>query len=199
MAIAWEKSAFPTTISFSCRYWSVILSQFFNSWPTFQKIAGWSVPRTAVRLFGSQGARQRSHDHRSGHRRPAVPQMVVPNSGSESRSVLHRCVQLHGRQYSVCLHCYSKLSGAFHWFFQIRLSVPLIDSNGCTLEPKIVPHVTYPADLEGGIAAEAFSFSNDPQISFNCGIRLLVKENALCTRLKCSASTKWFSSSFAII
>lgn len=67
-----------------------------------------------------------------------------------------------------------------------RISVPIIDSNGCTMEPQVIPDVTYNGDLEGGILAHAFSLGfNEPQISFNCGIRLLIKENGVCARLKC--------------
>lgn len=65
---------------------------------------------------------------------------------------------------------------------------PIIDENGCTLEPLILPDVSYESDLEGGILCNAFSLGVDqPTISFNCGIKLLLKDdNGVCHRAQCS-------------
>ncbi|OUC40310.1 hypothetical protein D917_04184 [Trichinella nativa] len=67
-----------------------------------------------------------------------------------------------------------------------RRMYPIIDSNGCTLEPSVVPSVTYPNDLEGGILSHAFSLGfSDPTLAFQCKIKLLIKENGVCPRKKC--------------
>lgn len=64
---------------------------------------------------------------------------------------------------------------------------PIIDGDGCTLEPQILPDVSYESDLEGGILCNAFSLGFDqPTISFNCGIKLLLKDDAgVCHRPQC--------------
>jgi len=65
---------------------------------------------------------------------------------------------------------------------------PIIDENGCTLEPQILPDVSYENDLDGGILCNAFSLGFDqPTISFNCGIKLLLKDDGgKCHRPRCS-------------
>ncbi|VDP13625.1 unnamed protein product [Soboliphyme baturini] len=68
-----------------------------------------------------------------------------------------------------------------------HVSYPIIDSDGCTLEPSIVPDVTYESDLNGGIYARAFSLGySEPTLAFRCTINLLIKENGKCPRSDCS-------------
>ncbi|KAK0395963.1 hypothetical protein QR680_001506 [Steinernema hermaphroditum] len=61
--------------------------------------------------------------------------------------------------------------------------VPIIDEFGCSLFPGVLPHVTYPGDLEGGILVNAFSLDIDkPSIYFQCNIKLLLKLHGICRR-----------------
>lgn len=66
-------------------------------------------------------------------------------------------------------------------------SIPIIDDNGCSLDPTgTVPNVEYHNDLEGGIKTTAFSLDLDNGVvHFNCGLKLLIKENNKCTRPIC--------------
>uniref|UniRef100_A0A5S6Q9Q7 ZP domain-containing protein n=1 Tax=Trichuris muris TaxID=70415 RepID=A0A5S6Q9Q7_TRIMR len=74
-----------------------------------------------------------------------------------------------------------------------RLSYTIIDSNGCTTEPSIVPDITYTGDLEGGLLSHAFSLGfRQPTLAFKCKIKLLIKENGVCTRTACpDRPTSW--------
>ncbi|KAK0395964.1 hypothetical protein QR680_001506 [Steinernema hermaphroditum] len=71
--------------------------------------------------------------------------------------------------------------------------VPIIDEFGCSLFPGVLPHVTYPGDLEGGILVNAFSLDIDkPSIYFQCNIKLLLKLHGICRRPQC-VPLEWFN------
>ncbi|CDW58456.1 Zona pellucida domain containing protein [Trichuris trichiura] len=75
-----------------------------------------------------------------------------------------------------------------------RLAYTIIDSNGCTTEPSIVPEITYTGDLEAGLLCHAFSLGfQPPTLAFKCKIKLLIKENGVCSRTTCPDQSKsWF-------
>ncbi|KFD65574.1 hypothetical protein M514_05924 [Trichuris suis] len=75
-----------------------------------------------------------------------------------------------------------------------RLTYTIIDSNGCTTEPSIVPEITYTGDLEAGLLSHAFSLGfQPPTLAFKCKIKLLIKENGVCSRTTCPDRSKsWF-------
>lgn len=71
-------------------------------------------------------------------------------------------------------------------------SIAIIDDNGCSLDHTgTVPNVEYHSELEGGIKTTAFSLDLDNgAVHFNCGLRLLIKENNRCNRPKCKEIQK---------
>ncbi|VDK60005.1 unnamed protein product [Anisakis simplex] len=71
-------------------------------------------------------------------------------------------------------------------------TVPIIDEFGCSLFPTLIPHPSYLGDLEAGLKSTAFSLDIDePAVTFNCGLKLLLKLEGWCRRPQCIPED-WF-------
>ncbi|ULU09078.1 hypothetical protein L5515_016021 [Caenorhabditis briggsae] len=64
--------------------------------------------------------------------------------------------------------------------------VQIIDENGCSVFPNILPDVTYHGDLSAGIKVHAFALDVDSTaVHFTCNIKMLFKDHDLCQRPIC--------------
>ncbi|PIC49857.1 hypothetical protein B9Z55_008325 [Caenorhabditis nigoni] len=64
--------------------------------------------------------------------------------------------------------------------------VQIIDENGCSVFPNILPDVTYHGDLSAGIKVHAFALDVDTTaVHFTCNIKMLFKDHDLCQRPVC--------------
>ncbi|CAI5442489.1 unnamed protein product [Caenorhabditis angaria] len=64
--------------------------------------------------------------------------------------------------------------------------IQIIDENGCSKYPSILPDVSYQDDLSAGIHVHAFSLDVETTaVHFTCNIRMIIKENGLCHRPIC--------------
>ncbi|CAB3404116.1 unnamed protein product [Caenorhabditis bovis] len=64
--------------------------------------------------------------------------------------------------------------------------IKIIDDDGCSVFPTILPDVEYIGDLSAGIKVHAFSLDVDTTaVHFTCNVRMVFKENGHCQRPKC--------------
>ncbi|CCD71498.1 ZP domain-containing protein [Caenorhabditis elegans] len=64
--------------------------------------------------------------------------------------------------------------------------IQIIDENGCSVFPNILPDISYQGDLSAGIKVHAFALDVDTTaVHFTCNIKMLFKDHEQCQRPRC--------------